>query len=248
MSVDAPVLESVIASPESDESLLAPVEIDYEQFVTEDDAPVDNLFSEREQRLLAESLYVSWKGPGGGRPFLAMTNVGLFFALTEPPYAPDVLVSLDVRPPDNPFPKKNRSYFVWEYGKPPDIVVEIVSNRKGGELSDKLAGYVRIGTPYYIVHDPEHLLSDRTLYVFERRGLEYAEISPENLPGIGLGVTLWDGVYEDMQGMWLRWIDTRGELLLTGKERAEQERQRADALAAKLRELGIDPNQVIVGD
>ncbi len=241
MSVDAPVLEAVIAPQESDETPFEPIEIDYEQFVTEDDTPVENLFSEREQRLLAESLYASWPGPGEGRPFLAMTNVGLFFALTEPPYVPDALVSLDVRPPDNPFPKKNRSYFVWEYRKPPEIVVEIVSNRKGGELTDKLAGYARIGIPFYIVHDPELLLSDRTLYVFERRGLDYAEIPPDTLPGIGLGVTLRDGVYQGMQGTWLRWIDAEGSLLLTGEERAEQERRRADALAAKLRELGIDP-------
>jgi Uma2 family endonuclease len=241
MSVDAPVLEAVVAPPESDETSFAPIEIDYEQFITEDDTPVDNLFCEREQRLLADSLYASWLGPGEGRPFLAMTNVGLFFALAEPPYVPDALISLDVRPPDNPFPKKNRSYFVWEYSKSPEIVVEIVSNRKGGELGEKLAGYARIGIPYYIVHDPEHLLSDRTLHVFERRGLEYAEIPPESLPGIGLGVTLWDGKYEDMQGTWLRWIDAQGGLLLTGKERAEQEQRRADALAARLRQLGIDP-------
>jgi hypothetical protein len=83
-----------------------------------------------------------------------------------------------------------------------------------------------------------------------------------------LGVTLWDGEYEDMSGTWLRWIDSEENLLLTGKERAEQERQRAeqerqraeqerqraeqerqraDALAAKLRELGIDPAEIALG-
>lgn len=48
--------------------------------------------------------------------------------------------------------------------------------------------------------------------------------------------------------VWLRWWDTEGNLLLWSSEqaeqerqRAEQERQRADILAAKLRELGIDP-------
>jgi hypothetical protein len=33
-------------------------------------------------------------------------------------------------------------------------------------------------------------------------------------------------------------------LLLTGEERAEQEKQRDDRLAAKLREMGIDPKKV----
>ena len=50
---------------------------------------------------------------------------------------------------------------------------------------------------------------------------------------------------------WLRWWDRDGNLLLTGaeraeqeKQRAEQERQRAERLAAKLRELGVDPDEV----
>ncbi len=262
MSIDAPVMEAVAAPPESDALPYEPIEIDYTNIITEDDAPVDNLFSERQQRLLADALYASWPTMGASRPFLAMTNVGLFFALSAPPYVPDALVSLDVRPPDNPFPKKNRSYFIWEYGKPPEIVVEIVSNRKGGELDEKLAGYARLGVAYYIVYDPELLLTQQALYVFARRDLSFVQIPPSVLPGIGLGVMLWEGVYEDMPGVWLRWINSEGNLLLTGKERAEQERQRAeqerqraeqerqraDALAAKLRELGIDPNQVFARD
>jgi hypothetical protein len=43
---------------------------------------------------------------------------------------------------------------------------------------------------------------------------------------------------------WLRWWDSQGNLLLTGDERAEREQQRAQRLAAKLRELGVDPHEV----
>jgi hypothetical protein len=43
---------------------------------------------------------------------------------------------------------------------------------------------------------------------------------------------------------WLRWWDQAGNLLLWSSEQAQQERQRADKLAAKLRELGIDPEQL----
>ncbi len=255
MSVEATVMEAVVAPPEGEALSYTPIEIDYTNIITEDDAPVDNLFSERQQRLLADSLYTSWDAAGAHRPFLAMTNVGLFFALSTPPYVPDVLVSLDVRLPDDPFPKKNRSYFIWEYGKPPEIVIEIVSNRKGGELDEKLDGYARLGVTYYIVYDPELLLTQQALYVYARRDLRFVPIAPETLPGIGLGVTLWEGEYEDLSGVWLRWIDSEGNLLLTGKERAEQERQRAEqerqraeVLAAKLRELGIDPDQITGGD
>ncbi len=248
----------------------APIQIDYSHIETEDDTPVDNLLSEREQRLLADTLYASWSGPGAGRTFMAMTNVGLFYALHAPPYVPDAMISFDVRPPADPQPKQNRSYFIWEYGKPPEIVVEVVSNRKGGELDEKLVGYARLGITFYIVFDPYQYLGQQVLRIFARRDLDYTEIPTDQLPGIGLGVTLWEGEYEDMAATWLRWVDGDGKLLLTGKERAEQESarakqeslraeqerlraeeeraraehayQRVERLAAMLRELGVDPD------
>ena len=91
---------------------------------------------------------------------------------------------------------------------------------------------------------------------------------------------VWQGKFEDREDTWLRWCDREGQMLLTGAERAEQERQRAEQerqraeqerqraeqehqraeqervlrqqaqeqaerLAARLRELGIEPDQVI---
>lgn len=44
----------------------------------------------------------------------------------------------------------------------------------------------------------------------------------------------------NMELPWLRWWDLQGNLLLTGEERAELERQRADRLTAQLRSLGIE--------
>jgi hypothetical protein len=44
--------------------------------------------------------------------------------------------------------------------------------------------------------------------------------------------------------LWLRWFDAEGLLILSAEERAEQAEERADRLAARLRELGIDPNEV----
>ncbi len=113
------------------ESAWAAIEIDYEQIITEDDTPVDNLFSERQQRLLAESLYASWHVVGEGRPFLAMTNVGLFFALSTPPYVPDALRHGCASARQSISQEKSLLLHlgIWQ---PPEIVVEIVSNRKGG--------------------------------------------------------------------------------------------------------------------
>jgi hypothetical protein len=57
---------------------------------------------------------------------------------------------------------------------------------------------------------------------------------------MGLELGIWQGIYKNVELPWLRWWDLDGNLLLTGEEQAEQERQRADILAAKLRELGVE--------
>jgi hypothetical protein len=59
-----------------------------EHLITEDDTPVDNLPSEKQQRLLTEPLYSSWTGPGEGRTFLVAANVGVFYMLRSPAIVP----------------------------------------------------------------------------------------------------------------------------------------------------------------
>jgi hypothetical protein len=211
--------------------------VDVSHLVTEDDTPVDNIFSERQMDLLVDSLYASWRGPAEDMPFVAMANVALYFALRQQPLVPDVLISLDVRLPGDVWKKENRSYLIWEYGKPPEVVVEIVSNRKG----QKLAQYARLGIPYYVVYDPYRLLGDKPLTVYSLREGRYRESKSMQLSGVGLGVTLTPGVYRGMQATWLRWQDAEGNMLLTGEEQAEAERKRAERLAAQLRALGVEP-------
>jgi Uma2 family endonuclease len=202
---------------------------DVEQLVTEDETPVDNIFSEKQQRLLTGPLYSSWTGPGGGRPFMALANVGLFYAIKEPPLVPDMLLSLDAEMPADPKPKESRSYFVWLYGKPPDVVIEVVSNREGGEATEKLALYARIRIPYYVIFDPFQELGGQVLKVLRLQVDRYEPLEePYWLPHVGLGMKLWEGRYEGVESKWLRWVDAGGNPILTGAERAEQEHQRAE--------------------
>ena len=122
--------------------------------VTEDDTPVDNWFSEKQRRLLVDPLYASWQGPGEGRPFVAASDVGVFRSPLEPPLVPDAFVSLDVLHPQDWWEKPNRVYAIWQYMKPPDIVIEVVSNREGGETGEKMDRYASFGVPCYVVFDP----------------------------------------------------------------------------------------------
>src|SRR5262249_2710532 len=92
--------------PDVDAGKLLPPEYwpNYDQIVTEDDQAVENIYSEKQQRILTEPLYSSWPGPGECRKFAVFSNVGLFYAIKKPPLAPDVFLSLDVVLPENLWP------------------------------------------------------------------------------------------------------------------------------------------------
>ena len=261
---DSSVLPTTIVPPLDFECLP-----NYDLLVTEDDTPVENIFSERQAKLLSDSLHASWSGPGDGRPFQSMSNVGLFYAVKEPCLVPDFLLSLDVEMPDDVWSKEHRSYFVWNAGKSPDLVIEVVSNKEGGEADVKRRKYAKAGVLYYVIFDPLNQLQGGVLQVLALRGRVYVTVPANYLPDIGLGLTLWNGHYAEVRGEWLRWCDQSGRLLLTGEELAIQERQRADQeqqraeeqqqraeeqqqraeeqqqlaerLAAQLRSLGVEP-------
>ncbi|ALF54934.1 hypothetical protein ACX27_22280 [Nostoc piscinale CENA21] len=231
---------------------------DISHIVIEDDTPVDNFRSEKQQRLLTEVLYTSWNHPTGSERFIVAANVGVFYSIGLPPLVPDVFLSLDVTMPDDWREKKNRTYFTWEFGKAPDVVIEIVSNREGNELGSKLQDYARMAVGYYAVFDPLQLLGNEILRTYQLAVRHYVEMDTSWLAEVGLGLTLWEGVFEGKQDIWLRWCDIDGNVLPTGAERAQaaeqraliaEERaqtaeQRAEQLAAQLRALGIDPDQL----
>src|SRR5262249_27558600 len=150
-----------------------------DHLITEDETPKDNILSEKQQRLLTEPLYSSWNA---GRPFVATANVGLFYAVRQPPLVPDILLSLYVETPPELMAKEHRSYFVWEYGKAPEAVVEIVSNTEGGETTDKMLKYAQIGILYYAIYDPEGVVQSEPLRVYVLRDKRYTPCSADWLP------------------------------------------------------------------
>ena len=220
---------------------------DANQLATEDYTPVDNFASEKQQRLLVGSLYSSLQN----QTFLAAANVGVYYTDLQPPIVPDIFLSLDAQVPEKWWEKNNRCYMVWRFGKPPEVVMEIVSNKEGDELGKKLEIYEQMRASYYIVYDPNQQLGEQVIRVYELRGRRYFDTSETWLEQVGLGLTLWSGAFEGRQDNWLRWCYQDGTILPTGDERAEQEKQRAEQaeqraqlLAERLRAMGIDPDSL----
>ncbi len=240
------------------EELLNPdeivTELDISHLVIEDDTPVDNIQSEKQQRLLVEPLYSSKVLLP---PFLATANVGLFYKLKGEPIVPDVMLSLGVQCAEDFSQRRNRSYFVWEFGKMPEVCIEIVSNSEGDEVAlsaksqqkhkshAKKDIYVQIGVSYYVVFDPLRQIQGQTdmrdalLRVWTIASGRYIELTPNTgitevgqsvwLETVGLGLTLWEGQFEEaMTRPWLRWCDRQGHVIPTGAERADAEQLRAD--------------------
>jgi Uma2 family endonuclease len=201
---------------------------DVSTLIIQDDTGMDNLQREKQMRLLTEPLYGSWQTE---RPFLAMANVGLFHETKQTPVVPDVMLSLDVSlPPDWTEHKKHLSYFIWERGKGPDVVIEIISDKRGGERSTKMDHYASIRIPFYAVFDTEHQIQDQDLSVFVLVGDGYEPMTvPVFFKKLGIGLTLWTGSFEGVETQWLRWADATGAVIPTGAERANAEKVRADA-------------------
>jgi Uma2 family endonuclease len=109
--------------------------------------------------------------------------------------------------------------------------------------------------PYYLVFSRY----TNRLRVFQLVGGHYQEqeldlTNPRIwMAELDLGIGLWQGTFEGIDRLWLRWYDEQGNWVLTDTEqeqqRAEQERQRAEqaeaeliSLRERLRAAGIDPN------
>ena len=60
---------------------------------------------------------------------------------------------------------------VWRQGA--GIVIEIVSNREGGEDTKKLATYAEIGIRYYVIYDPDRMLGAEALRVYRLEGMSF---------------------------------------------------------------------------
>jgi Uma2 family endonuclease len=144
------------------------------------------------------------------------------------------------------------SYVMWQEIIAPLVMVELLSPktekedlgrtlREVNQPPTKWEVYERIvRVPYYIIFDR---YTDK-LQAFQLVADRYEEIDVSSgkiwMPGIELGLGLWQGSFEGIERLWLRWYDSSGKWIPTPVELLKQEKQKSDKLAAKLRELGIN--------
>jgi hypothetical protein len=109
-----------------------------------------------------------------------------------------------------------------------------------------------------ILRVPYYAIFDRYSNQFRMFSLQATQYVEQTISGQGfwfqeieLGLGIWIAPCQGMEGQWLRWYDQSGKWILTGQEdklqanqRADQQQQRADLLASKLRSMGINVDEL----
>ncbi|MGB0562294.1 MAG: Uma2 family endonuclease [Spirulinaceae cyanobacterium] len=165
-----------------------------------------------------------------------------------------------------------RSYVLWQEIIPPRIVIEFVSGT-GAEERDQTPWTGKfwvyetaIRPAYYAIYE----VKKAQVEIYQLVSTRYQLMQP-NAQGrfpikeLGVELGIWQGRYQNLELPWLRWWDTEGNVLPSGPEQAalaqenaqrerenaererqnaERERRKNEQLAAKLRELGVDPESL----
>lgn len=177
------------------------------------------------------------------------------------------------------------SYVIWQESIAPFIVIELLSpGTEDEDLGRTVREIAKPPTKWQVYESilriPYYILFDRytnQMRAFALQGSRYQEIALLDaklwFEEIQLGLGVWQGEYQGVQGQWLRWYDNTFSWLPTISELADQERTRADQertraeqektradqmevelqqerlrsqqLADRLRSLGIDPNDML---
>ncbi|ARV60525.1 hypothetical protein BZZ01_19500 [Nostocales cyanobacterium HT-58-2] len=211
-----------------------------------DEPPLETELHLRQMMLLIQSLEWLWRER---QDFYACGNLTIYYSprqrKSEQFRGPDFFVVLGTER------KPRQSWVVWEEdGKYPNVIVEILSPKTAAtDRGLKKQIYQDIfRTLDYFWFDPNSL----EFQGFQLVGGQYQELQP-NAEG-----WLWSqqlNLYLGIHNSKLRFLTAEGQLIPTPEEAADQERLRADQvasqlnqerqktqrLAEKLREMGIDP-------
>jgi Uma2 family endonuclease len=190
--------------------------------------PEDNVFTGSDLNLYYDIKHTQWyKRPD----WFAVLGVSRFYEQTE----------------------LRLSYVTWCEGTYPFVVVELIS--PGTENEDLGRNLREVNQPpnkwtvyEQILRIPYYFVYNRYTHEFHCYGLVTNRYQPLSINGLGvwleeaeLGLGLWEGEYQGLTRQWLRWYDQENNWLPMPEERerqrAEQEKQRADLAEAELAKL-----------
>ena len=138
-------------------------------------------------------------------------------------------------------------------------MLEVVSVTLGREYTNKLDNYASMGVLYYVIYNSKRRRKPKLeIHKLVNGRYELQESNPFWMPEIGLGIGYERGEYGGLTRDWLYWYAEDNQRYPTPAEQIRQaqmqidldrtqlaqERDRSTRLAARLQELGIDPDEV----
>ncbi len=210
-----------------------------DELLDSDETPVDNELQELIPALLKSILLMIWETR---QDWLFAIDMGIYSSPELPPIVPDAFLSLGV---ERCYDEELRpSYVLWDEETVPSFVLEVVSPQYREEYTTKLKAYEQMGVLYYAIYSSKRKRKARfEVYKLVDGAYQLACTSPVWMPEIGLGIGCERGNYGGVIREWLYWYDEHGKRYSTPNERIQEEVDRSQKLAGKLRQLGIDPDE-----
>lgn len=247
---------------------------DHTQLPESDGSFVKNFQEHPQSLLLTDSLWPVLEQLHPDGQYCIGQDSGIYWRLIEPPqkgavasdwfYVPNVPPTLNGQ--------MRRSYVIWQEIVAPFLVLEFVSSdgseeRDNTPYTGKFWVYEQaIRVPFYGIYE----VSKASVKVYHLIDGHYRLLAPNErhhypISPLGIELGIWEGHYKYATLPWLRCWDLQGNLLLTGEERAEQEKlraeqeklraqeaesqlqqelQRSHRLAEQLKALGIEPDEI----
>ncbi|MCU0565584.1 MAG: Uma2 family endonuclease [Oculatellaceae cyanobacterium Prado106] len=256
------MLEQLISFPEDPNFVLPPTS---DELIFDDGIPMETYRHKLQMDLLVECLNAELvlkqqRGFVGGNMFVYFSPNQV---KNQDYRGPDVFAVVDV-----PVGER-KGWVVWEEGKAPDVVIELLSpsTAQQDKTDKKLIYQNQLRVSEYFWYDPFQP-DDWAGFSLSHGVYQPIPIDAQGClrsRSLEFNLVRWEGRYMEVDAVWLRWATLEGMLLPTHREaaaqesqraeqesqraeqesqRAEQERQRADRLAERLRQLGEDPDLV----
>jgi Uma2 family endonuclease len=209
-----------------------------EELLDSDETPVDNELQDLIPGLLKAILLTIWEQR---LDWFFGIDMGIYTDPSQPPIVPDAFLSLGV---ERCYDEELRpSYVLWDENVIPSLAIEVVSPNYRQEYTTKLDKYAAMGVLYYTIYSSRRRRKPKLeVHKLVNGVYELQAGNPVWMAEIGLGIGCERGNYGGITREWLYWYDATGKRYLTPNEMIQQESQRAERLAQRLRELGLDPD------